>query len=658
MQVCLSSKRFLMLFVYVSISRSAFGQASFQGVGDLPGGSFNSVAFAVSGDGRIVVGVSHSNFSASPLEAFRWEDGSITRLQLPDGWVPESAAYAVSNDGELICGSANFVGGSPACVRPICWSDLSPIVLGSLGPGPANTCGVASGVSGIGTVVVGSIGMRSFRWSLPTGMEAIVTQNETWLELSALGVSDNGNIIVGRGRPPNGNNQAFLLNGNTLTGLPALAGQFQRNSIAHSISGNGIVAVGWATSEFSACCDACRWVSGVPYRLGFGIAGSTAWAADADGSHIVGEGAQGGAYVWDSMAGARPLREVLTCEYSLDLDGWELISARGISNDASVIVGYGRNPAGEIEGWIAHVPQIEFVDTDSDGISDCFDNCVAIPNHSQSDLDSDRVGDACDNCPMVGGELEITPDGCPVPFGPCCFPVGVCIDDTQRGACELVGGHYQGDGLGCDVDPDHDGLAGCVDNCPTLANANQDDADSDQVGDLCDNCPLIVNSNQVDSDEDGAGDECDGCPLDPAKIEPGLCGCGNSDADSDLDVVPDCFDRCADSPSNGHVNDCGCTTGGACCFPVGVCFESVEPDDCHLISGQYQGDGSDCTFECSFGDVTGNGTVDLADYASLQNCCGSYAPEDRPECTRTDVDLCYDVNLLDYYYFLDSFVQP
>jgi len=44
------------------------GAASFQGLGDLPGGSVNSSAYGVSADGSVVVGQS---LTASGWEAFR-----------------------------------------------------------------------------------------------------------------------------------------------------------------------------------------------------------------------------------------------------------------------------------------------------------------------------------------------------------------------------------------------------------------------------------------------------------------------------------------------------------------------------------------------------------------------------------------------------------
>jgi hypothetical protein len=80
-------------------------------LGDLPGGARSSSAQAVSGDGKIVVGVSTS---ARGLEAFRWtEKGGMRTVQgiLKElgvdtpGWRLESAT-AVSADGRVITGRA------------------------------------------------------------------------------------------------------------------------------------------------------------------------------------------------------------------------------------------------------------------------------------------------------------------------------------------------------------------------------------------------------------------------------------------------------------------------------------------------------------------------------------------------------------------------
>ena len=78
-------------------------------------------------------------------------------------------------------------------------------------------------------------------------------------------------------------------------------------------------------------------------------------------------------------------------------------------------------------------------------------------------------------------------------------------------------------------DTDADGIVNLVDNCPTVANADQLNTDGDYAGDVCDdcpadamndedddsfcadvdNCPLVANLDQADGDTDGIGDACD-----------------------------------------------------------------------------------------------------------------------------------------------------
>jgi hypothetical protein len=59
----------------------------------------------------------------------------------------------------------------------------------------------------------------------------------------------------------------------------------------------------------------------------------------------------------DSQNGIRDLNDLLTTEFGLDLAGWELTGATDISHDGKVIVGYGINPAGDGEAWVAVIPE-------------------------------------------------------------------------------------------------------------------------------------------------------------------------------------------------------------------------------------------------------------------------------------------------------------
>jgi hypothetical protein len=60
------------------------------------------------------------------------------------------------------------------------------------------------------------------------------------------------------------------------------------------------------------------------------------------------------------------------------------------------------------------------------------------------------------------------------------------------------------------LDCDGDGFANEADNCPTIANRDQDDEDSDSLGDACDPCP--PSANNADDDGDGVGADCDPNP--------------------------------------------------------------------------------------------------------------------------------------------------
>ena len=100
--------------VVVGYGSSASGETAFRwtsgggmvGLGDLPGGIFQSDAHSVSADGSVVVG---NSTSASGFEAFRWTSGGgmVGLGDLPGG-IFSSTAESISADGSVIVGVGNL----------------------------------------------------------------------------------------------------------------------------------------------------------------------------------------------------------------------------------------------------------------------------------------------------------------------------------------------------------------------------------------------------------------------------------------------------------------------------------------------------------------------------------------------------------------------
>ena len=171
----------------------------------------------------------------------------------------------------------------------------------------------------VGTSIIAasaaSVDYEAFRWTSDGGMVGLGDLAGGSFDSEAFGVSDDGSTVVGTSSSASGYEAFRWTSGGGMVGLGDLAGG-SFLSIANGVSDDGSIVVGHGTS--------------------------------ASGNE---------AFVWDAANGMRSLQDVLTNDHGLDLTGWQLSRATGISDDGLTIVGYGTNPQGAQEAWIATVPE-------------------------------------------------------------------------------------------------------------------------------------------------------------------------------------------------------------------------------------------------------------------------------------------------------------
>lgn len=63
------------------------------------------------------------------------------------------------------------------------------------------------------------------------------------------------------------------------------------------------------------------------------------------------------AFICDDYNGMRTFKDLLVNYFGLDLTGWTLNDALGISDNGLTIIGYDTNPDGCTEAWVATVPE-------------------------------------------------------------------------------------------------------------------------------------------------------------------------------------------------------------------------------------------------------------------------------------------------------------
>ncbi|MEO6014746.1 MAG: autotransporter domain-containing protein [Devosia sp.] len=356
-------------------------------------GSFagdDSSANKISANGLVVVGQYQPGVNA---HAYRWDGTTLQDLGTLGG--ATSNASDVSADGAVVVGrSETTVNGT----RPFRWSGGPMVDLGSLG----GISGGANAVSADGAVVVGTSNLvndivgHAFRWT-GAGMVDLGTLGgaDPFGDFSsyATDVSADGTVVVGASTYTIGQtNKLHAFRWTAGTGMvdlsPTLTGT---SSSANAVSADGTVIVGGIGGR------AALWRNGVVEDLGTlpGHTDSTAFDVSADGKVVVGHSDGNGAVEavrWTAATGIKSIKDLLT-ESGVDMTGWKLVSANGVSGDGTVIVGTGRNPTVET----AYIVR-------------CTANCAIIDAATASRSFAGLGGMGATGSAFLGGELEAAGD--------------------------------------------------------------------------------------------------------------------------------------------------------------------------------------------------------------------------------------------------------
>lgn len=363
----------LAVYLLIATYTSPCASQSFHPLGFLPGAD-QTFGDGITADGTRIFGGSGESHGLGTFTPAQWTFASgLTPLAVVQEG-QRATAWDVSADGTNVVRQISTIGDSTFDVQAFRWTAADGIVpLGDLAGG--ETRSFAYGVSADGQTVVGQGTTatdqdpevtQAFRWTPTDGMEGLGFLPDKTEQSVALDVSADGSIIVGfasrdemQGEYVMNFHEAFRWTEETgMVGLGEFPGG-ESFSFANAITDDGNIIIGssWGENET----EAFRWTE-TSGMVGLGMLASNsaltpysdAYAVSADGTVIVGK-STGHAAVWDERHGFRSIASLLTAS-GVDLTGWYLDQARDVSADGSTIVGYGINPNGEYEAWLAVLP--------------------------------------------------------------------------------------------------------------------------------------------------------------------------------------------------------------------------------------------------------------------------------------------------------------
>jgi uncharacterized membrane protein len=583
--------------VWLALAPIAHAQndPSFTGVGDLAGGGVSSIAEAVSADASTVVGESEST---AGTQAFRWTAaGGLIGLGDISGGQFFSSAAGVSSNGTVIAGTGIDSSDTSRAFR---WTQAGGIVV--LNTFSCSLCDphtFAEGISPNGLVVVGAglrkgiIGdayLEGARWTGGgTSISATGHLSGGGDTSGNAAASNDGTTIAGDSDSSSGVRGTFWRSAGGLVGLPNWPGAVVASgATAISSDQTTIVGVANTSAAHGNQKQAMRW-TGANYAAiqslgslpGSSFLDSRALGVTGEGAFIVGvandENNDDAAFIWDAAHGMRKLAAVLAEEYGLDVAGWTLVDARGVSNvngsGEFTIVGAGINPSGNPEGWVAKLSPTacnDGLDNDGDGATDfpAESGCLRKSDRSEvpdcaDGLDQDGDGNAdypadaqCHSAADVSEAPDCGDDGDDDGDGLIDYPA----DPGCRSAAGLVENPACNDGVDDDGDTATDFPAdtGCVaaDDKSEIADCSDGlDDDGDGATDFPSdtNCTSVTDAAEDPECDDRVDNEVDGLADYPVDYP-------DCSAATDLVEKPACKDG-VDNDGDGFVDfptDAGC----------------------------------------------------------------------------------------------------